>query len=572
MKHINHSKDNVFNLAILIKDTGLRQAEIERTYFPYLNNKGFSTDNTVSFSLEYLAKKQTVTNQKAYLDQLLPEIDKLGITDLLVCDGDYFKTLTKERKAEPHYGYVIPCKYPDYEHMNIILCPNHQVLFFKPDMQDKIHLSLDALSDHKDGAYTALGKGIIHSESYPNTNESIANTLASLHKYPRISADIETFSLKHYEAGIGTIGFAWDKNNGVAFNCDYKPRDKPEVINKSMSIYADNVKNIEVRYLLHKFFTEYKGEIIWHNASFDTTILSYELFMDSLIDQKGLLDGVHIMTNNVHDTKLIAYLATNSCAGNHLSLKDQAHEFAGNYAESEIKDITKIEPSKLLKYNLVDCLATWFVFEKHWDTMVKDEQLDIYTNLMLPSISTIVQVQLTGMCLDMDKVIQAEDELTDIHNDHMLGMIGCSFIQDFETTLRERKVDSDNKTLKTKVRCISEVLHIKFNPNSNPQMQDLLYNVMDLPVLDMTINKQPATGNKTITKLLNHTTNPEYKVFLEHLIGFIKVDKILAAFIPTFKKAPLAPDGYHYLFGNFNLGGTVSGRLSSNNPKQNWAL
>lgn len=566
MRHINHSKENIFNLAILIKDSALRKSEIENTYFPYLNGLGMSTDQVVSFSLEYKAKKQSVKNQKTYLDTLLPEIDKLGITDLLVCDGDYFKTLTKNTKAEPHYGYVLPCKYPGYEHMNIILCANHQVLFFNPGMKDKINLALTALANHKKGNYTALGKGIIHSGSYPKLLCEIEHFLLSLHQYPRITADIEAFSLKHYKAGIGTCGFAWDKHNGGAFMCDYTLLDEPEVINKKTSRYAYQDRNEDVRLLLWEFFTTYEGEVIWHNASFDCTVLGYQLFMDNIIDQKGLIEGVKHMTKNIHDTKIIAYLATNSCAGNHLSLKDQAHEFAGNYAVDDIKDITLIPPDKLLEYNLVDCLSTWFVFEKHWDTMVADEQLDIYNNLMIPSIKTIVQIQLSGMCMNMSKVLEAEEKLKEIHTNAILGMLDLEFIQDFETSLRRAKVIADNKKLKTKKRTIADVLDLKFNPNSNPQLQDLLYNVMGLPVIDTTIKKQPATGGKTIKKLVNHCTKPEHKEFLEHLMSFIKVDKILSTFIPTFKEAPLAPDGYHYLFGNFNLGGTVSGRLSSNNP------
>jgi DNA polymerase-1 len=566
MKHINHTKHNIFNLAILIKESALSLNDIENTYFPKLNELGMVTDEVVSFSLEYQGKKQSVKNQKAYLDKLLPEIDKLGITDLLVCDGDYFKTLTKQTKAEPHYGYVLPCKYPDYEHMNVVLCSNHQVLFFNPDMKDKINLSLEALANHKGGSYSALGKGIIHSESYPKTLEGIKQFLTSLHQYPSLSCDIETFSLKHYEAGIGTIGFAWDRNNGGAFLVDYCELAEPDVINKKTSRYAFQSKNIEVRYLLWQFFTTYKGKVIWHNASFDCTVLAYQLFMDNLIDQKGLIEGVKHMTKNIDDTKIIAYLATNSCAGNHLSLKDQAHEFAGNYAVEDIKDITLIEPDKLLEYNLVDCLSTWFVYNKHYQTMVDDDQLDIYENLMIPSIKTIVQVQLTGMCMDMNKVLEAEKKLTDIHNDALFGMLGLDFVQEFETSLRKAKIESDNKKLKTKKRTMADVLHLKFNPNSNPQLQELLFEVMGLPVLDFTTNKQPATGNKTVKKLINHCTKPEHKEFLEHLIDYIKVDKILSAFIPTFKSAPLAPDGMHYLYGNFNLGGTVSGRLSSNNP------
>ena len=62
-----------------------------------------------------------------------------------------------------------------------------------------------------------------------------------------------------------------------------------------------------------------------------------------------------------------------------------------------------------------------------------------------------------------------------------------------------------------------------------------------------------------------HTENQEIKELLQALIDYKDVIKILTAFIPAFKNAPLASDGCHYLFGNFNLGGTVSARLSSSN-------
>ena len=49
-------------------------------------------------------------------------------------------------------------------------------------------------------------------------------------------------------------------------------------------------------------------------------------------------------------------------------------------------------------------------------------------------------------------------------------------------------------------------------------------------------------------------------------IDYKDVAKLLSSFIPAMLAAPQAPDGWHYLFGNYNLGGTVSGRLSSSNP------
>lgn len=111
---------------------------------------------------------------------------------------------------------------------------------------------------------------------------------------------------------------------------------------------------------------------MYHNIAFDVYALIYQLFMTDLLDTEGLLHGMSIMLRNWDCTKLITYLATNSCAGNKLSLKDQAQEYAGNYAQEEINDITRIPLAELLEYNLVDGLCTWYVYEKHWDTLVND--------------------------------------------------------------------------------------------------------------------------------------------------------------------------------------------------------
>ena len=54
---------------------------------------------------------------------------------------------------------------------------------------------------------------------------------------------------------------------------------------------------------------------------------------------------------------------------------------------------------------------------------------------------------------------------------------------------------------------------------------------------------------------------------LDALIEYAAVEKILGTFIEAFKtKSILKDDGYYYLHGSMNLGGTVSGRLSSSEP------
>ena len=55
------------------------------------------------------------------------------------------------------------------------------------------------------------------------------------------------------------------------------------------------------------------------------------------------------------------------------------------------------------------------------------------------------------------------------------------------------------------------------------------------------------------------------KQLLTAFIGLNKASKILSTFIPALEGA-LPRDGWYYLHGNFNLGGTLSGRMSSSNP------
>ena len=550
MRHIIFKPNYSYNIAVLIKPIQLRKPDIIKHY---IDPTGLPDENFVAFDLAYNGKKAPKALQKEYLAELLPELCNCKTDYILCCDSEYFKTLTKKQKSEPYYGYVLPCAIEGYEHLNVILCPNYGGLFYDPNLQGKIDLALNALTTHVYGVYRELGKDIFHSEYYPTSVADILAWLDSLHQYPILSADIEAYSLKFYKAGIGTIGFAWDQHNGGAFAVDYTNTPEDAKV---------------IRAALKRFFATYKGKLIWHNAGYDVTVLIHQLWMDGLLDQEGLLEGLHTMCNNFHDTKIIAYLATNSCAGNELGLKAQAHEFAGNYAQEDIKDITKIPIDVLLKYNLADCLSTWYVADKHADTMVLDDQWDIYNSLMLPSLKTIIQMQLTGMPLDMDEVKKAKAIMEEERRTYLSAVTQYDVIDVLEHRLRVRHVEKRNAALKTKQITIDdeESQEKEFNANSNPQLQELLYDIMKLPVIDLTDTKQPSTGADTLEKLVHHTTNPKYIEILQNLIKYSKVEKILSSFIPAFEEAPLAEDGTYYLFGSYNIGGTVSGRLSSSNP------
>lgn len=316
MRHIIYTQADTYPVALLLKSTAFKASEILTHYTEPLEAHGVPREALIACTIEYNEHgKAPVAFIKDYLEQLLPELRALGVKTLYVADSSYFKVLTKQGKADPHFGYVLPCKIKGYEEFSVVLGLNHQALIYNPDLQAKLDLSLDTLSASVLGRYQPLGNDIIHSAEYPKDVERIRQLLEQLHQYPELSCDIEAFSLRFYEAGVGTISFAWDQHNGIGFACDYKELEVPED-----GFYGEFVPNLAIREVLRTWFESYKGKLTWHNATYDVKVLIYTLWMNHPLDTPGLLKGLEIMTRLFDDTKIIAYLATNSTAGNVLSL------------------------------------------------------------------------------------------------------------------------------------------------------------------------------------------------------------------------------------------------------------
>lgn len=558
MRHIIFEQNTNYQTALLIKASSFNKQQLIKNYVSLMDPK-----TVIGFTLKYDDKgKVSSTFMKEYLKTLMPALNSLSVKYLYVADSNYFKVLAGVTKAELHTGYAMPCKIKGYEHMTVVLGVNYQALIFNPEIKSKLDRTMEALISSIDGTYSPPGNGIIASAYYPSNLESIATALDNLHQYPSLTCDIETFSLRLNEAGIGTIAFAWDQHNGISFAVDYSMHGE-----KDSAHFGINIKNEPIRKLIKKFLSTYKGELTFHNATFDVRILIYNLWMKDGLDTKGLLTGLEIMCRNMHDTKIISYLATNTTAGNVLSLKHLAHEFAGNWAVEEIKDITRIPLVDLLQYNLVDALSTHYVRNKYEPVMIHDKQEELYKTLMLDSVKLIIQIELTGMPMSRKRIQEVKAELLAIKDAHLKILVNNPIIDQLNNVIQTDAMIAANAKLKVKQHPLSKFSSITFNPDSPLQLQKLLYQLMGLPVIDLTETKQPATGGKTIEKLLNHATDTEHIKILQALIGYGSVITILTNFIPAFEKAISKDDSdIVWLHGSFNIGGTVSGRMSSSSP------
>lgn len=540
MNHFVFKQKDSYKICFLVNQIQVPKIESE-----YLD--GLDKEDVLILDLykDPSKKKTKVSLMKEYLEDVKEVLAQFKVEYVVVCDSDYYKVFTKETKAEVFLGYI-----KEIEGYKTIYVPDFKAIFYDPiKVREKIKRSLTALKNDLVGAYKEPGN-INYQGYFPKTTEGICRAITSLQDKPVLTCDIETFSLRPHEAGVASIGFAWNQERGMSFLVDL---DK-------------ETKNEAVRAALKFFFKTYKGKLIFHNIAFDASVLIYQLYMKDISDTEGLLEGIRDLLKNFDDTKIIAYLATNSCAGNELGLKALSQEFAGNYAQEEINDVTKIPVDQLLEYNLIDCLSTWFVYNKYYPKMLKDNQENIYETLFKPSLKDIVQMQLTGFPLNMERVLEVEQILQNDLNTALNSLKTNNLVKNYVDILKQKWVEDKNSKLKKKQVTIDDAT-VEFNPRSHLQLQEFFYKELKLPVINKTDNGLPSTDSDTFKALLNHTENDEVKSILQALIDFSAVDKILTAFIPTFKDAVYSPEqNWHYLIGSFNLGGTVSGRLSSSKP------
>ncbi len=467
-------------------------------------------------------------------------LDAADIT--VICEVSWFQAIYKNCKPAQLLGY----KLSDSKGNIIFYAPNPFSMVYDNSVASKVSQALNAVNAYIFGSYSDPGTDIIHTAHYCTKPEEVKAELKNLLDMPALSCDIETRSLCHIDAGIVSISFAWNKNEGSAL-----------YINNDPSLLS----------ALREFFIDYKGLLLFHNISYDVYVMIYVLFMKNPLDYEGLLHGLEVFLDQHkwEDTKLITYLATNSADGNVLGLKPNTQEFSGNYALEEINDIDSIPVDKLLKYNLIDVLSTWYLFDKYYGKMIRDKQNIVYYELFQPAVKDIIQMQLTGMPLDMNQVKKTKASLQSDSDNAVQTMMSLGIVKDFERKLNEDWVKQKNSTLKTKKVGFADA-HEKFNPRSSIQLRELLYEVLKLPVLKKTKKGGEAVDGETLKDLQAHVTSgSEEETLLKSLVAYKEVDKILSSFIPAFEKAT-PYGGWHWLYGHFNLGGTVSGRLSSSDP------
>lgn len=308
-----------------------------------------------------------------------------------------------------------------------------------------------------------------------------------------IVCDIETESLA-INTKINYVGFYWEENNVEHFQCFDFPQD--------IQALKDWIKETE------------QGDVKWafHNGKFDTVRLLYSHGIDLKIS---------------HDTMILAYLCSTvdelkDNRGKWLGLKYAAPRILGveNWDISTSKKTSKSRED-VVPYLEKDCKYTYQLLKKLMEDLPVNRRKTY--KLIIEALNAYKYVEINGLPIDIKA-------LEDTYNDY------------------KKQSEDISAQLKN---------YADINYNSPQQLQKVLFEDLQLPIISYTDSGAPSTGVSELKRLQGQ--HPIIDLLLKHR----EVEKALAFLQSWSDNAVIHDDGFHYVHSNFNMHGTVTGRTSS---------
>jgi uracil-DNA glycosylase family 4 len=250
-------------------------------------------------------------------------------------------------------------------------------------------------------------------------------------------------------------------------------------------------------------------KIVGHNAKFDN---------------KWLMRCYGLRFPLTFDTMI----ATKLCDENlpHISLKYLARRFF-NAPEYDIKETEKMgecDAKTLYTYCATDGYYTLKLYYLLREELERNPGLKkVFINISMPLSNALEQVEANGVYVNMEKFAEVEKELL-----------------------------AKREALQAELDA-----YAKINWRSRDQVANLFYNQFGLQILERTDTGKPSTAEGVLKRLENQ--HPAVKKLLEYR----EVTKTISAFIEGWKEFI---DENGRMHPNFNITGTVTGRLSCNEP------
>ncbi len=339
------------------------------------------------------------------------------------------------------------------------------------------------------------------------------------------------------------ISISWGFNNNYYIPVGHR-RDED---------YYNQLKLDTVVKYLKKGFEREDVRIIGHNLKFDMHTLSRV--------------GIFIKTTDLFDTMIAEWLCDENtsnglkdCSMRRLGIKQTHFVEVTNTVPNEIKKQFGLKASNkatmdltLIKdcspYALADSFYTWCLYIGYLDELEKENMDKIYFKVYSKFLRVLYSMEEQGATVDTEHLKEMDTEI--------------------------------QKDLETMLGKMYEIVGMEFNPNSNQQLQELLFGYVKdggtptklsdvsfgFRQVSTTASGAPQCNSDVIWKLSNmefKTRRKQEGVEFAKLLGdYKKLAKLASAFVSGLSNQLYADGKAH---PTFNIIGTDSGRLSCSRP------
>jgi len=478
--------------------------------------------------------------------------DTTGAKIIVTCITEYLTFILKSKKAFALERNLGKC----FEQGGYTIIPtlNASVLNFQPQKVKLLQRSIAVVQDVINGTYVDETQAqtdafdINLCTSFDDSKAALQNIFSS----EVVACDIETTGLDWQTEELLTISFSTDDTSGfcIPLHDNY------------------GVPKVKMFRLLKTWLSGFKGTLLFHNGNFDVAFLVRHIFMDSIDDRKGMLDGIN--TINFDDTMIMAWLCLNSTERPAVGLKELAFNYLGDWDASINQAILLEYPYETVgRYNVLDTIATYHIYERYSKLLVEEEQDSLYKSYYVPLMKTLLKVKMTGLYLNSEQVENAYTELDELIAEDLAELRSYDAVKEAKSFINGALVVKYNKS-HVKQKTIDD-FDEDFKPSSPAHKQLLLFEVMGFEVTKKSkTSGAPSADKEVMLELLEglHVDSDEAKI-LQLLLDISGASIVRNTFLKPMKERsiPVAgEDGLSRLFGDYRINGTASGRLSGYNP------
>ena len=349
----------------------------------------------------------------------------------------------------------------------------------------------------------------VHEKDYQCilTNTQLDEWIAKLTSCEAFAFDTETDNVDHFHARLVGISLSVTPHQAAYIPLAHQYLGVPEQLplNDVLAKLKPILENPQIKKIVQ-------------NAKFDYSVLANYGIQVQGIAYDTMLESYVLNSTQRHDM--------DSMAKRYLKYKTITYDELTKVGRKQ-SSIDTIDVEKTTQYAAEDADITLQLHQKLWPQLEKNEKLTkLFSDIEMPLAIILADMERTGVLVDAEQLKAYSKELSKI-------------LKDTEEELQFLAGE-------------------KFNPGSPKQIQAILFDKHQLPVLKKTPKGDPSTSEEVLNELANTYVLPRKILYYR---GLAKLKNTYTDKLPLM----ISPID-HRIHTNYNQIGTVTGRLSSNDP------